>query len=76
MLELTEKDAKNRREIGLIKNINVRFFVILTDCETGDLLECELTESEFLEVEGVISYERHTVFKNGCRQICLTKSNL
>lgn len=34
----------------------------------------EVSEAEFLEAEGVIEYERHTVFENGCSQICLTKN--
>ena len=46
MLELTEKDAENRREIGAIHGLPVRFFVITTDCETGDMLQCEVTEPE------------------------------
>lgn len=74
MLELTEKDAENRCEIGAIHGLPVRFFVITTDCETGDTLQCEVTEPEFLEFEGNIGYERHTVFENGVSQICITKS--
>jgi hypothetical protein len=54
-----------------IEAINVRFFA-LVDTDEGQDIE-EVGEAEFLEAEGVISYERHTVFENGCRQICLTK---
>lgn len=52
--------------------INVRFFVLDFESEEGpDLIE--VSEGEFLEYEGQISYERHTVRENGCSQICLTK---
>lgn len=52
--------------------IDVRFFVLDFESEEGtDLIE--VSESEFLEYEGQISYERHTVRENGCSQICLTK---
>lgn len=52
--------------------IDVRFFVLDYESEDGpDLLE--VSEGEFLEYEGQISYERHTVRENGCSQICLTK---
>lgn len=54
-----------------IKGINVRFFCYVMDDETGPDIE-EITESEFLELGGNISYERNSVFENGCRQICLT----
>ena len=52
--------------------IEVRFFVVDYENEDGpDLLE--VSEMEFLEYEGRISYQRHTIFENGCSQICLTK---
>lgn len=52
--------------------IDVRFFVIDYESEDGpDLLE--VSETDFLEYEGRISYERHTIRENGCSQICLTK---
>lgn len=52
--------------------IDVRFFVV--DFEGEDVPDLiEVSESEFLEYEGQISYERHTVRENGCSQICLTK---
>ncbi len=53
--------------------INVRFF-IYDDEEAdgqGDIREC--SESEFVACDWPIDYERHTVFENGCSQICLTK---
>ena len=55
----------------MIKDINVRFFTYcINDDEYPDI--CEITESQFKELKGVITYERHSVFDNGCRQICLT----
>ena len=53
-----------------MKEINVRFFVY--DYGTDDIIK-EVNESEFLEYDGVIEYERDTIFENGVRQICLTK---
>jgi hypothetical protein len=55
----------------MIKDINVRFFSYCTN-EAVDPDICEITEGQFKELEGVITYERHTVRENGCRQICLT----
>jgi hypothetical protein len=54
--------------------IDVRFFVMDYDTEDNgcfDIREC--SESEFLECNDPITYERHTVRENGCSQICLTK---
>lgn len=53
--------------------ISVRFFIFdwVDDEEGHDIVEVD--EAEFSEFEGVITYERHTVFQNGCNQICLTK---
>lgn len=58
-----------------IENINVRFFA--TRFNDDEWPECffeivEVTESLFLELGGNISYDRSSVFQNGCRQICLT----
>jgi len=53
-------------------NINVRFFMYSDDSEEWEILEC--SESEFLEAEGSIQYERNTMFQNGVNQICLTKN--
>ena len=56
----------------MINNIPVRFFTVDYEGEEGpDLLE--VSEHEFLEAEGYISYERHTMRENGASQICLTK---
>lgn len=56
----------------MINNIPVRFFIVDYEGEDApDLLE--VSEHEFLEAEGHISYERHTVRENGASQICLTK---
>jgi hypothetical protein len=60
-----------------IDSITVRFFIydedIINECDDtpGGIRECE--ESEFLEANYPIEYERHSVYANGVRQICLTK---
>jgi hypothetical protein len=33
----------------------------------------EVDEREFLEFDGDITYDRHTIRENGCAQVCLTK---
>lgn len=55
--------------------INVRYFKYDTDEEKNEIDIVETTEAYFLECEGVIEYERNTVFHNGVDQICLTKTN-
>ena len=52
-------------------NINVRFFVV--DFKLEDIDVIEVSEAEFIEYDGAITYERHTVRENGASQICLTK---
>jgi len=61
------------KELG-IEKINVRFFVYDYENEEDELIK-EVTEAEWLEAEGKITYERNSVFANGCRQICLTKES-
>lgn len=58
------------------KDIPARFFMWenMTDEDGGDFIECG--EEDFINAEGVIEYERHTVFLNGCDQIRLTKDPL
>lgn len=56
-----------------IKEITVRFFVY--DLIEEEIEKVEVTEHTFLKAEGVIEYERNTLFLNGVRQICLTKTN-
>jgi hypothetical protein len=56
----------------MINNITIRFFCYDTDEFSGELDIVETDESTFLQLGGEISYERHTMFANGCRQICLT----
>lgn len=72
-LEDTERERDALTEEIETKNlIPVRYFVIDYDLDDGpDLVECD--EHEFLQAEGRITYERHTVRENGCSQICLTK---
>lgn len=57
----------------MLESIDVRFFTIAYDHD-GELDEIEITERQFLELVNdgaVIEYERHTVFENGCSQVCL-----
>lgn len=51
--------------------INIRYFII--DYDDGHK---EVNEGEFLDADGVIEYERHTVHANGVSQVCLTKNSL
>jgi hypothetical protein len=59
----------------MIKDITVRFFCHI-DVEDGggdfyiDIIETD--ETTFLRLGGEITYERHTMFANGCNQVCLT----
>lgn len=74
MEEFTGKQAEDRRECGLLKSMNIRFFCYaMIDGEVGLV---EINEQEFLDTEGEIEYERHTVRENGSSQICLTKVNI
>lgn len=41
------------------------------DLEDYDIIE--VSEAEFLDFNGEIEYERHTVRENGVNQVCLTK---
>lgn len=60
-----------------IEAINIRFFCYI-DIEDGggdfyiDIIEID--EATFAQLDGVITYERHTVFANGVRCVCLTSS--
>lgn len=56
------------------KNIPIRFFIWdeTENDNEGDFIECN--EGDFMDSEGIIEYERHTVFANGVNQICLTKN--
>tara|TARA_R110002012_G_C11186457_1_gene557785 strand:+ start:103 stop:339 length:237 start_codon:yes stop_codon:yes gene_type:complete len=58
------------KHLKTMKNITVRFFIY--DYSTEDIVK-EVSEKEFLNDDGIIEYERDTVFDNGVRQICLTK---
>lgn len=56
---------------GYFATIPVRFFVVDYEGDEVDLKE--VNEHEFLQAEGRITYERHTIRENGASQICLTK---
>lgn len=53
--------------------ITIRFFIYDYDDEQEDYDIIEVSESEFLDFDGEIEYERHTVRENGVNQVCLTK---
>ena len=68
----------------MLESINVRFFCVayVSDVELQDsgyaVETFEITERCFNDLAGQaggvapIQYERHSVFENGCRQVCLT----
>jgi hypothetical protein len=56
----------------MIKDITIRFFCYDTDEFSGELDIVETDETTFLRLGGEITYERHTIFANGCDQVCLT----
>jgi hypothetical protein len=51
--------------------IDVRFFIFDFDLDDPDVVE--VSENEFLDHQGSITYDRFTVRENGVSQICLTK---
>jgi len=53
----------------------VRYFIFSQDLWEADDLDPieETTEHEFIDFDGYITYERHTISQNGVSQICLTK---
>ena len=53
--------------------MSVRFYIFGWDEEQQEHDILEVSEDEFKRHHGTIEYERHTVFQNGARQICLTK---
>lgn len=56
----------------LADRLPVRYFIVDYESEDGpDLIE--VTEHEFTQAPGRITYERHTMRENGVNQICLTK---
>jgi len=54
--------------------INVRYFKIDICENTNKPDVIEINESEFLDIDRPIEYERNTIFENGVNQICLTKN--
>jgi len=67
----------------MIKLINVRFFTYCTNSDNEPDI-CEISEAQFLKLQidesryemyKPVIYERHTMFDNGCNQICLTLPN-
>ena len=64
--------TKIKRKLWFEK-MNVRFFVWDEEANEGEGDYVESDESDFLLADGVIDYQRDTVFENGVPQICLTK---
>ena len=60
---------------GLTMTHKIRYFIYDEELDLQDDEDPikEVEEREFLEFEGDIIYERHTVRENGCAQVCLTK---
>lgn len=58
------------------KDFPVRFYAFTSENEGLDIDEINLTQFEELIDQGFeIQYERHTIFDNGVRQICLHVMN-
>jgi hypothetical protein len=58
-----------------IEAISIRFFCcdnVLVESGFYEVAIVEIDEATFVRLEGVITYERHTVSANGIRQVCLT----
>lgn len=58
-----------------MKIADIRFFTTcLIDNDDGmhEIDMVEITETQFKQLHGVISYDRYTVFNNGVNQVCLT----
>ena len=53
--------------------IPVRYFAYNFDNEEVEIIEVD--KQTFDSLEGEITTERHTIFTNGCNQICHTKEN-
>lgn len=60
----------------MLNNQAIRYFInSYNEGDTGEDADIliEVSEREFMNADGEITYERHTVFENGVSQICLTK---
>lgn len=71
-LDDAQRERDNLEERLEDAPVPVRYFVLDYDLEDGPEI-MEVDEAEFLAAEGSITYERHTMWANGCNQICLTK---
>lgn len=54
-------------------SLPVRFFIYDPEANAGEGGIVETGFQGFEQADGEISYERHTIRENGCKQICLTK---
>ena len=66
------KDELSALQLKLDGLLSIRYFIVDYDLDDGpDLVEVD--SHEFAKAEGAIKFERHTMFQNGCDQVCLTK---
>tara|TARA_R110000851_G_scaffold94427_1_gene205244 strand:- start:413 stop:661 length:249 start_codon:yes stop_codon:yes gene_type:complete len=75
--EYTQEEVNNLMDSG-IDSMNVRYFIyamVYDDSGMCDIEYVEVDEYAFLEQDGTIEYDRHTVHQNGVNQIMLTKRN-
>ena len=52
-----------------------RYFAYDLDTDIMDIELVEIDKQTFDSIEGETTTERHTMFANGCNQICHTKEN-
>lgn len=71
MIDLEQERDALQEEIEDKERLPVRYFALDYEGEEPEIVEVD--EAEFLAAEGSITYERHTMWANGCNQICLTK---
>lgn len=70
-----EQDLHENRTYTIMKDtqIPVRYFAYDFDDEEVELVEVD--QQTFDSLEGKVTTERHTMFTNGCNQVCHTKAN-
>ena len=81
LIEAQPLPLKSKQFAGLSKTallsydtqIPVRYFAYDFDDEEVELIEVD--KQTFDSLEGKVTTERHTMFTNGCNQVCHTKEN-
>ena len=77
-LELYTKPLKGRlnpTKDTMTTTIPQRYFAYDLNTDIMDIDLVEIDKQTFDSIEGEITTERHTMFTNGCNQICHTKEN-